>query len=150
MIPPHSTYNQTRPLPTAPYSGPTLPLGPPPPIPPCLCSPPDPPIQFTQQEPTYIPFSPALDPPIHRDTLQPPLLTTTPSPSPSVSPSKMLPTVAHIPVLTSKNDFFPWNEGVYALIQANGLIGHILDPSAHIIKSAFPFNKTKTALPLTF
>ena len=115
--------------------GSALPLGPPPPIPPRLRSPPcvpDPPIQFTQQEPAYIPFLPALDPPIHCDTLQPPLPTTTPSPSPSVSLSKSLPMVAHIPVLTSKNDFFPWNEDVYALIRANSLIGHILDLSAHV------------------
>ena len=56
-----------------------------------------------------------------------------PSPSPSsVSLSKTLPTVTHIPVLTSKLDFFPWDEGVNALIRANGLIGHILDPSAFV------------------
>ena len=58
------------------------------------------------------------------------------SPSPSLPPSsfhtvsKTLPTVAHIPLLTSKHDFFPWDEGVHTLICANGLIGHILDPSA--------------------
>ena len=49
-----------------------------------------------------------------------------------VSSSKTLPTVTHIPVLTSKNDFFPWDEGVQALIHANGLIGHILDPAAYV------------------
>ena len=43
--------------------------------------------------------------------------------------SKTLPSVAHIPTLTSKLDFFAWDEGVTSLIRANGLIGHILDPS---------------------
>ena len=46
--------------------------------------------------------------------------------------SKTLPTVTHIPLLTSKHDFFPWDEGVQALIRANGLIGHILDPSSFV------------------
>lgn len=57
-------------------------------------------------------------------------------PSPSHSPSlpggasiyKILPIVTHIPFLNSKTGFFHWNEGVQALICANGLIGHILDP----------------------
>ena len=40
--------------------------------------------------------------------------------------------MTHIPVLTSKQDFFPWDEGVTALIRANGFIGHILDPSAFV------------------
>ena len=56
--------------------------------------------------------------------------------SPSIaslhSVSKTLPTVTHIPILTSKHDFFPWDEGVQALIRANGLIGHILDPSLYV------------------
>jgi hypothetical protein len=43
--------------------------------------------------------------------------------------SKTLPSVAHITLLTSKLDFFAWEEGVSAVIRANGLIGHILDPS---------------------
>ena len=43
--------------------------------------------------------------------------------------SKTLPTVTHIPLLTSKTDFFAWDEGVTTLLRANGLIGHILDPS---------------------
>ena len=43
--------------------------------------------------------------------------------------SKTLPSVAHIPTLTSKLDFFAWDEGITSLIRANGLIGHILDPS---------------------
>ena len=61
-------------------------------------------------------------------------------PSPSLSPppsffftvSKTLPSVAHIPLLTSKHDFFPWDEGIQALIRVNGLIGYILDPSAFV------------------
>ena len=59
------------------------------------------------------------------------------SPSPSLPPSflsvsKTLPSVAHIPLLTLKHDFFPWDKGVQALIHANRLIGHILDPSAFV------------------
>lgn len=38
-----------------------------------------------------------------------------------------MPTVAHIPLLTSKLDFFAWDEGVTSLIHANSLIGHVLD-----------------------
>ena len=54
-------------------------------------------------------------------------------PFPAIVPSsKVLPTITHIPVLTLKNDFFPWDEGVQALIRANGLIGHILDPAAYV------------------
>jgi hypothetical protein len=40
--------------------------------------------------------------------------------------------VTHIPILTSKHDFFPWEEGVNSLIRANGLLGHLLDPSAPV------------------
>ena len=43
--------------------------------------------------------------------------------------SRTLPTVSHIPILTNKSDFFAWDEGVTSLLHANGLIGHILDPS---------------------
>jgi hypothetical protein len=42
---------------------------------------------------------------------------------------KTLPSVAHIPTLTNKFDFFAWDEAVTSLICANGLLGHILDPS---------------------
>ena len=49
-----------------------------------------------------------------------------------VSSSKTLPTVTHIQILNSKSDFFLWDDGVQALIRANGLIGHILEPSAYV------------------
>ena len=73
----------------------------------------------------------------------PPLHTFSPSPSHSpslggVSFSKSLPTVTHIPFLNSKTDFFPWNEGVHTLIRANGLIGHILDPSIYYVDPSRP------------
>lgn len=57
-----------------------------------------------------------------------------PSPpsSPLSSTSKTLPTVTHIPLLHSKLDFFTWDEAVTSLIRANGLIGHILEPSAYV------------------
>jgi hypothetical protein len=124
--PSRTTYNQSRPLPDAPT------LGPPPPIPPRMYSHPSYPVPqapapFVHQQPTYMPSQPAFDPFMpHDHTLQTSLA------SPTVSLSKTLPSVTHIPVLTSKNDFFPWDEGVHALIRANGLIGHILDPSAHV------------------
>jgi Reverse transcriptase (RNA-dependent DNA polymerase) len=51
-----------------------------------------------------------------------------PSPSPQSFAPKTLPSVAHIPILTSKVDFFPWDEAVTSLLRANGIIGHILDP----------------------
>ena len=37
--------------------------------------------------------------------------------------------MTHIPLLTSKTDFFAWDKGVTTLLRANGLLGHILDPS---------------------
>ncbi|KAF8804819.1 hypothetical protein BYT27DRAFT_7024238, partial [Phlegmacium glaucopus] len=37
--------------------------------------------------------------------------------------------VSHIPLLTNKFDFFAWDDAVTSLLRANGLIGHILDPS---------------------
>ena len=40
--------------------------------------------------------------------------------------------MTHILILTSKHDFFPWDEGIQALIRANSLIGHILDPSLYV------------------
>jgi hypothetical protein len=93
------------------------------------------PLPITETELSYMRHEPVLDHYLPR-TLQPPLPPVAPrSPSPLpavVSLSKNLPTVTHIPVLTSKNYFFPWDEGVQALIRANGLIGHILDPSAYV------------------
>ena len=72
--------------------------------------------------------------PVYPPALQPPepLHVPSPSPSPVSSLSKTLPTVSHIPILTSKLDFFAWDEGVNALIRANGLLGHILDPSSYV------------------
>ena len=79
-----------------------------------------------QHQPTYNFPIPTLyqNPPLH--TLSPP------SPPPSPSASKTLPTVTHIPILTSKLDFFAWDEGINTLIRANGLLGHILDPSTPV------------------
>ena len=48
------------------------------------------------------------------------------------SASKTLPTVTHISILTSKLDFFAWDEGVTSLLRANNLIGHILEPSTYV------------------
>ena len=72
------------------------------------------------------------NPPIHPPTMYqiPPVIAPLPSPSPTLS--KTLPTVTHIPVLTSKHDFSTWDEGVNSLIRANNLLGHILDPSAFV------------------
>ena len=60
-----------------------------------------------------------------------PVILPSSSPVSSTSP-KTLPSVTHIPILTSKNDFFAWDEGVNSLICANNLLGHILDPSAFV------------------
>lgn len=60
--------------------------------------------------------------------------------------SKTLPTVSHIPILTSKLDFFAWDEGVTSLIRANGLIGHILNPSEPV--NVNRPDRIPTALPI--
>ena len=119
----HLPYNQP---PSLPYNHP--PLGPPPPIPPRI---PTPYIsnhhqqQFPPSQHAYIHHQPAYPTlPVHN-------ISSSPSPSPSLaisSISKTLPAVNHISILTSKHDFFAWDEGVTSLICANGLIGHILDP----------------------
>jgi hypothetical protein len=54
-----------------------------------------------------------------------------PPPNSQASPfsqSKTLPSVTHISILTSKSDFYAWDEGVTSLLQHLGLLGHILDP----------------------
>jgi hypothetical protein len=61
----------------------------------------------------------------------PPLRATSPSPT----RSKTLPSVTHVPILTSKHDYFAWDEAVTALIHANDLIGHILDGHIEICES---------------
>ena len=61
--------------------------------------------------------------------MQAPLPSSSPAPATS---SKTLPTVTHITILTSKLDFFAWDEGVTSLIRANNLFGHIQDPSARV------------------
>ena len=63
--------------------------------------------------------------------IPPPLPLSSPSPV-TCSASKTLPTVSHIQILTSKLDFYAWDEGVTSLLRANNLIGHILDPSAYV------------------
>ena len=93
-----------------------LPRGPPPPIPPRN---PSQPMhnQFQQFFPAYNhPFLPEVVNQLSSTQFHVP------------TSFKTLPTVIHIPILTSKLDFFAWDEGVTSLIQANGLIGHILDP----------------------
>ena len=88
---------------------------------------------YTQPQPAYIPPQPAFDPvlpqthSLYQHLPLPPSAVST-----LISSSKTLPTVTHISVLNSKNDFFLWDDGVQALIRANGLIGHILDPSAYV------------------
>ena len=48
-------------------------------------------------------------------------------PSPQSPTVKTLPSVTHVPILTSKVHFFAWDEAVTSLLHANGIIGHILD-----------------------
>ena len=135
--PPLPHYNSPNQVP-APLP-PAFPTGVPPPIPPHYHSHPAntsrP--QFDRFQPAYIQpqplpqptYDPLLPQPhalYHHLPLQPSSLPTV------LSSSKTLPTVTHIHILTSKSDFFLWDDGVQALIRANGLIGHILDPSAYV------------------
>ena len=80
--------------------------------------------------------------PVYPPALQPPepLHVPSPSPSPVSSLSKTLPTVSHIPILTSKLDFFAWDEGVNALIHANGLL--FLDIFWTLLVMWIPFDRT--------
>ena len=96
-----------------------LPIVQTPPIPPCVHS------QLVHDQ--FQPYYPGYHPLPFPMNPSPP----TPALSPLVLPtvSKILPSVSHISILTSKLDFFAWDEGVTSLIRANGLIGHILDPS---------------------
>jgi hypothetical protein len=87
------------------------------------------PIQSQPFPPAYIHVQPSLSQPMASyhpvPYSSPPTL-----PSPALPAlSKTLPSVTHITLLTSKLDFFAWEEGVSSVIRANGLIGHILDPS---------------------
>ena len=124
-IPPHNPYPSAPPLANMHQMGP-------PPFHPS----PVPHSQFVPPQPSYLHPPPAITQPLpttYASRPLPPVPSLSPSPlSALVSLPKNLPTVTHIPVLTSKNDFFPWDEGVHALIRANGLVGHILDPSAYV------------------
>ena len=92
-------------------------------------APPLPPSSFVYQQPVYDNFPPSYVQP-QPYFLPPPLSLRATSPSPTRS--KTLPSVTHIPILTSKHDYFAWDEAVTALIHANDLIGHILDPSTPV------------------
>ena len=148
---PTSSYNNPSfvpppPLPHALYNAPvsvnhssSTPLGPPPPIPPRIRPQPVPnhivqPVfpAYNQPFPVQIPaynYNFLVNPSVQSPNQ---LFSSSPAVCQIVSQivsSKTLPSVVHIPVLTSKLDFFAWDEGVTSLIRANGLIGHILDPS---------------------
>ena len=101
------------------------PLGPPPPLPPRLNRPlsVSPRIHTNIHHPQQARIAPA------QDFLHPPTCHSHCHSHTSSSTIKTLPTVTHIPLLTSKTDFFAWDEGVTTLLRANGLLGHILDPS---------------------
>ena len=79
--------------------------------------------QFPPNQPAHIPSFSSPNTQIHYYLPHPSLS----SPSTLSPVSKALPTTTHIPLLTSKLDFYPWDEGVTTLIRANGLIGHILE-----------------------
>lgn len=51
------------------------------------------------------------------------------------SPPLSVPSVAHIPLLTNKFDFFTWDDVVTSLLRASRLIGHILDLSEPLDQS---------------
>ena len=148
-IPSHAYYNHISPWPV------TIPLGPPPPIPPRIHSHSvrqfNQPFPFNHSQHMYNPSQPAhhfhqpafpafqnqptynnTAPPLYQN---PPLrIASPPSPpsSPVSSTLKTLPTVTHISPLLSKLDFFVWDEAINTLIRANGLLGHILDPSTPV------------------
>ena len=150
--PPHAFYNR------APISPVTAPLPQPPPPPPRIhprnVFPPQ-----QQYDPAYIRYPQMHNPPSAFNHL--PQTTYNPPPAfnqfPPVQPvyqhqpqpvqyfnqippdtlhtpssSKALPTVTHIQPLTSKADFFVWDDGVTTLIRAYNLLGHILEPSAYV------------------
>ena len=152
--PPHTSYKNVSPLPIH------VPLGSPPPAPPRIRSlhhhsqpaynhyqpaynhsqP-----AYNHSQPAYNHSQPAYNhsqpayfpsvPPVYQNhpSYNVPVTVPVSSPSPVLSSaSKTLPTVTHIPILTSKSDFFAWEEGVNSLIRANNLLGHILDPSAYV------------------
>ena len=154
VIPPLPRYNSSSQIPPL-HHAPSP--GVPPPVPPNsshfqsqaypVFNVPRPSSQVDHQQPAYIQPQPAYIPPqsayIHSQPAYDPVLPQTHSlyqhlPLPPsaistiVSSSKALPTVTHIQILNSKSDFFLWDDGVQALIRANGLIGHILDPSAYV------------------
>ena len=111
---PPGIYPQTNPIPPSYYVNQEGPGMPPHMIPP----------QDVHSHPTYCP---------HQDESYVSRAPSPSSPPPSfLSLSKTLPSVAHIPLLTSKHNFSPWDEGVQALICINGLLGHILDPSTFV------------------
>ena len=78
-----------------------------------------------QNQPVYTHTAP----PLYQNPLLPIVSPPSPPSSPVSSTSKTLPTVTYISPLTSKHDFFVWDEAINTLIRANGLLGHILDPS---------------------
>ena len=126
-IPPPNSHTQAPPLPHMRQ------MGPPPPLPPRLPShsvshiPQSqfqpvshiPQFHFQYRQPTYTHPPPAFDQFLPSDHLVRPLppLPSFSSPSFSVVPSasKTLPNITHIPILTLKSDFFPWDEGVHVL-----------------------------------
>ena len=82
--------------------------------------------QFPPVQPVYQQQHPAF--PVQYFNQIPPVPVT----SPTLSSSKALPTVTHIQPLTSKADFFVWDDGVNTLLRAYNLLGHILEPSAYV------------------
>ena len=134
-----SSYNNPSFTVPPPHSFYTGPVGPPP-LPYLPFAPPIP-HQFIPQQPQS--FPPAYAQPFQQSSSSHPLdgpvrpssalrtssrSSTRSSPSPTHS--KTLPSVTHIPLLTSKHD--AWDEAVTALIHANDLIGHILEPMSPI------------------
>ena len=132
-----SSYNNPSFTVPPPHSFYTGPVGPPP-LPYLPFAPPIP-HQFIPKQPQS--FPPAYAQPFQQSSsshpLHPPDGPVRPSSalrtsSPSPTRSKTLPSVTHIPLLTSKHDYFAWDEAVTALIHANDLIGHILEPMSPI------------------
>ena len=82
--------------------------------------------QQNQSHQSFVSYPPNNQLPVQYVYYMPSPLSTPSSPSPQ---PRSLPSVSHLPILTSKLDFFAWDEGVTSLLHAHGLLGHILNPT---------------------
>jgi hypothetical protein len=130
----------------------SCPLGPPPPILPCIHStlnqissflPPQ-----IQPDVSSLPFQPSA--PVQQCVYD----VNSPSLNAPSSTFTTLPVVSSIPFLRSRQDFFAWDQAICTLLRALGLYGHIVDPSSPFClqpssPDLFPTIKLLLSQPLT-